>query len=131
VRLVEVVEAEGPNYIATRARLEVSYQGTTALAAPERRFYPGANQPTTEVAILPTLTSDFYIALGEAAQTPRGTAFTIRFYRHPFVRLIFWGAALMALGGALAIVALAQRRRREAMGAGFFAAPAPAAAPAE
>ncbi|MBU6407582.1 MAG: heme lyase CcmF/NrfE family subunit [Alphaproteobacteria bacterium] len=131
VRLVEVVEAEGPNYIATRARLEVSYQGTTALAAPERRFYPGANQPTTEVAILPTLTSDFYIALGEAAQTPRGTAFTIRFYRHPFVRLIFWGAALMALGGALAIVALALRRRREAMGAGFFAAPAPAAAPAE
>ena len=131
VRLLEVVEVDGPNYIATRARLEVTYQGETTLATPERRFYPGANQPTTEVAILPTLTSDFYIALGEVAQTANGAAFTIRFYRHPFVHLIFWGSTMMAIGGVLAIAALARQRRRDARAAAPQAMPTPAAVPAE
>jgi cytochrome c-type biogenesis protein CcmF len=131
VRLLNVVEVDGPNYIATRARVEVTYQGRTIIATPERRFYPGANQPTTEVAILPTLTSDFYIALGEVAQTSDGAAFTLRFYRHPFVHLIFWGSTMMAFAGVLAIAALARQRRREAQAAASQAGPAPAAVPAE
>jgi cytochrome c-type biogenesis protein CcmF len=114
IRLLAVVEAEGPNYSATRARLEVSHEGRVRPAAPERRYYPGADQPTTEVAILNDVFGDLYLALGEAQTRPDGQiAFTVRIYRHPMVHLIFFGAGLMALGGALGLAALARRGARE------------------
>ncbi len=131
IRLNDVVEAEGPNFSATRARLEVTSNGRSRLAAPERRYYPGADRPTTEVAILNDAFGDLYFALGEAQVRDDGqTAFSVRMYRHPLVHGIFFGAALMALGGGLGILALARRRVLE--GKATKAAKAdPAAVPAE
>jgi cytochrome c-type biogenesis protein CcmF len=112
VRLDSVVEVEGPNYSATRAELTVTHNATAKPAAPERRFYPGAGQPTTEVAILSTFTGDFYLALGDMSLTNDGPpVWTVRLYHNPLVHWIFVGSGIMALGGVLGLLALARRRR--------------------
>ena len=57
--------------------------------------------PMTEAAIDPGFTRDIYVALGE----PLGGdgSWALRLHIKPFVRWIWLGAILMALGGALAI----------------------------
>jgi cytochrome c-type biogenesis protein CcmF len=50
------------------------------------------------------------MALGEAVRDRAG-AWAVRAYHHPLVHWIFAGAAMMALGGLLSLVALARRRR--------------------
>jgi cytochrome c-type biogenesis protein CcmF len=106
VRLLAMTDAEGPNYYATRATFRVGAHQTLIA---ERRFYPVAGQPTTEVAIASAWDGDLYIALGDIQRD--GSGAYVRFYHNPFVGLIFAGAALMALGGALSLAALARRRR--------------------
>ncbi|MET0181540.1 MAG: heme lyase CcmF/NrfE family subunit, partial [Caulobacterales bacterium] len=98
ITLNRIEEAEGPNYYATRAHFSVD--GAPKLEA-ERRFYPGAGTPTTEVGIASGLTGDLYIALGEAERG--GAGWTVRLYSNPLVQFIFIGAAMMALGGALSL----------------------------
>lgn len=110
VSLIEVGQVEGPNYSATRANFRVD---TTRRATPlsaERRFYATSGMPTTEVGILGALDGDLYIALGEPVRDAPG-AWTVRLYHNPVVQLIFIGALMMALGGALSLVALTRRTR--------------------
>ncbi len=107
IGLVSVEEADGPNYYATRARFVLD-DGRTLES--ERRYYPGAGQPTTEVGIASNIGGDFYVALGEPDRA--GETWTVRLYANPLVQFIFGGAALMALGGALSLVALARRRKQ-------------------
>ncbi len=105
IQLVSVEEADGPNFYATRADFRTG-EGQTLSA--ERRFYPGAGMPTTEVGILSNLLGDLYIALGE--QDRQSGAWTVRFYYNPLLLFVFAGAGLMALGGVLSLIALARRR---------------------
>jgi cytochrome c-type biogenesis protein CcmF len=66
--------------------------------------------PTTEVGILSGWDGDLYIAVGEPE---RGDgAWTVRLYHNPLVQLVFFGALMMAIGGALSLAAL--QRRKEA-----------------
>jgi cytochrome c-type biogenesis protein CcmF len=104
IRLLDVSDREGPNYTASSARFDV---GGHIMRA-ERRFYPAQEQTTTEVAILPSVGGDLYIALGEASRDGRGWA--VRLYLNPLVELIYLGAAMMAAGGVLALARLARRR---------------------
>ncbi len=106
VLLRDIVERDGPNFYATRAELSVDGR---ALAA-ERRFYPGAGSPTTEVGILNDWDGHFYVALGEPNRADSG--WTLRLYHNPMVQMIFLGAAMMTLGGALALIAFARKARR-------------------
>ena len=55
--------------------------------------------PMTEAAIDPGLTRDIFVALGENLGDQ---AWSLRLYHKPFVRWIWWGAVLMALGGLVA-----------------------------
>ncbi len=66
----------------------------------EKRFYTVQRAIMTEAALDRGLTRDLYVALGE--QLPDG-AWAIRIYYKPFVRWIWGGALLMALGGILAM----------------------------
>jgi cytochrome c-type biogenesis protein CcmF len=115
ITLQQVAPRQGPNYIAQSAHFSV---GDAVLRA-ERRFYPTSQQTTTEVAIQPSFSGDLYIALGEQARADG--AWTVRLYLNPLVEFIYFGAALMALGGMLALTRLA-RQKREAR----VTAPAPA-----
>lgn len=81
----------------------------------ERRFYPVSERVTTEAGIRPIGLTNIYVAMGEPNDAGQWVA---RVYYHPLVLLIWFGPALMALGGALS---LADRRLR-------IGAPAPKAA---
>ncbi len=108
----------GPNYSATEAQIAVRAGGAElTVLTPEKRIYTVQRMPMTEVAIQPGLTRDLYLALGEPL--PDG-AWAVRIYYKPFVRWIWLGAVLMALGGALAVSDPRYRlaRRQAAIAAG-------------
>jgi cytochrome c-type biogenesis protein CcmF len=97
---VEVVE--GPNYLAQQGFFSV-VSGSHALAKlyPEKRLYLAQELPMTETAILPGILQDIYIALGQQFTTE---VWSVRIYYKPFVRWIWLGALLMALGALCQIV---------------------------
>jgi cytochrome c-type biogenesis protein CcmF len=104
-----VSDYPGPNYNAHRGRFEVSQEGQLiAVLEPEKRTYFVQTRPMTEAAIEWGLTRDLYVSLGE----PLGNGdWSLRLYYKPYVRWIWLGALLMALGGILAIT---DRRYRTA-----------------
>jgi len=111
VRFDGLEAVQGPNYSGMRARFTIVHpDGTTAQLAPEKRYYGVEQRPLTEAAITPGLLRDTYIALGDPldASNVKG-AWAVRVYRKPFVRLLWCGALLMAVGGGLA---LSDRRYR-------------------
>ena len=70
-------------------------------------MYRVQQNPMTEAAIDPGLTRDLYVSLGEPLG--RDGAWSVRIYVKPFIRWIWAGALIMALGGLLAA---ADRRYR-------------------
>ncbi|MGB5467575.1 MAG: heme lyase CcmF/NrfE family subunit [Sedimenticolaceae bacterium] len=95
---VEVTE--GPNYTAYRGNLLATQDGQlVAEMHPEKRIYRVQTMPMTEAAIDPGLTRDLFVALGEDLGNG---AWSLRLYHKPFVRWLWLGGLLMALGGGLA-----------------------------
>ena len=93
---------KGPNYQGQQGRFSL-YDGDTLLAqlTPEkRRYHARASQVMTEAAIDAGVLRDVYIALGEPVAD---RAWAVRIHIKPFVRWIWLGGILMALGGLLAI----------------------------
>ncbi len=105
--LAEVREVPGPNYIATRARVTAPGIDLT----PEIRAYETPPQTTTEAAVRSTLLGDTYAVIGDP--TPEGTV--VRVFLKPLLPWLWAGAAMMSLGGGLALTARMSpsRRRRE------------------
>ena len=110
--LLGIHEVPGPNYDAQRALIDVRRNGErVALLAPEKRFYRSQGQAMTEAAVDAGLTRDLYVALGEPLD---GGAWALRVHHKPFIRWIWGGAALMVLGGLLAVTDRRYRRERRA-----------------
>ncbi|KOR33586.1 hypothetical protein TI05_00020 [Achromatium sp. WMS3] len=88
----------GPNYQARKGKFQVtkSKQHIVTLE-PEKRTYQARSMPMTEAAIHPGLTRDLYVSLGEPIGT--GGAWSVRIHYKPYVRWIWLGGLLMALGG--------------------------------
>src|ERR1041384_1946867 len=111
-----VLNVTGPNYIAGRADITVSRNGTEIeKMQPEKRNYTASGNVMTETAIDTGIFRHLYVSLGEPVG---GGAWSVRVYYKPFVGWIWGGAVLMALGGGLALsdrrYALAARKEREA-----------------
>jgi cytochrome c-type biogenesis protein CcmF len=99
----------GPNYTADRGSVQVLRDGRqVALLHPEKRLYSVQGSMMTEAAIDGGLRRDLYVALGEPLDNG---AWAVRIHVKPFVRWIWLGALLTALGGVLA--ALDRRYRRK------------------
>jgi cytochrome c-type biogenesis protein CcmF len=90
------------NYVATRGGFSVNAMDGDYQAEmfPEKRIYPVQNNPMTEAAIDAGLTRDLFIALGEPLD--QQGAWAVRIYYKPFIRCIWLGAIIMALGGLFA-----------------------------
>jgi cytochrome c-type biogenesis protein CcmF len=129
LRLDQLGQAFGPNFAAERARIRITGRSGALLceAEPERRLYAAGGQTVSGVAICPTPLDDMYVVAGDRRQAPGGgMTLLVRAYWNPWVRLIFLGPLLMALGGLLS---LSDRRLRFAVTArsrAAAAAPAPA-----
>ncbi|MCX4028957.1 heme lyase CcmF/NrfE family subunit [Endozoicomonas sp. SM1973] len=96
-----IQEKQGPNYVAQQGQLVVTKdEQVVASLKPEKRRYPVQQNVMTEAAIDPGLFRDLYVALGEPLD--ESGAWAVRVHFKAFVRLIWLGALLMALGGVLA-----------------------------
>ena len=109
-RFEGVSESAGPNWHGVQGTVRVFHDDRPlALMHPQKRTYL-RGQVQTESAIVPGITRDLYVALGEPMdpQHPEG-AWALRLYEKPFVRWIWAGGLLMMLGG---FVSAADRRFR-------------------
>ncbi len=103
----------GPNYTAQRGTIVVSRDGRqiAELHPEKRRYNARADQIMTEADIDPGALRDIYVALGEPLDSG---AWAVRLHYKPFVRWIWFGALLMALGGAITVCDGRYRLQRRA-----------------
>jgi len=101
-----IKKIQAQNYIASQGSFIVSRNNKiVAELNPEKRFY-SSSKPMTEAAIDGNLVRDLYVSLGESLDNGD---WTVRLYYKSFVRCIWLGGLLMALGG---IIATTDRRYR-------------------
>ena len=100
--LKDLKTVSGPNYEATEAVVDVTKDEDfiTTLRS-QKRIYTVRNMPMTEAGIDAGFTRDIYMALGEPLDNE---SWSVRLYHKPFVRWIWLGAILMAIGGLLAVL---------------------------
>ncbi|ALB55720.1 heme lyase CcmF/NrfE family subunit [Cronobacter universalis] len=98
----EVRGAQGPNWRGAVGIIDVLRDGKPeATLRAEKRAYNSNRVVMTEAAIDGGLTRDLYAALGEELDDG---SWAVRLYYKPFVRWIWYGGLLMALGGLLCLL---------------------------
>ena len=97
---------KGPNYIADVASLKIQENAQAISLSSEKRNYLSANQVTTEVGIVADLFKDYYVALGENIE---GDTWSFRLQVKPFVRWIWFGALLVAIGTFISSIKLLRK----------------------
>ncbi|MFN6969548.1 MAG: heme lyase CcmF/NrfE family subunit [Rheinheimera sp.] len=108
-KLLDVYDLKGPNYGGQAAELAVTEQGKpVAQLHAEKRFYQIQKTVMTEAAVHARLSRDLFVALGEEMAGP---SWSVRLYVKPFVRWVWLGGLLMALGGLIALLDKRYRRR--------------------
>ncbi|WP_428354494.1 heme lyase CcmF/NrfE family subunit [Methyloprofundus sp.] len=100
---------KGPNYMADQATIEVVEGGDYVVTLrPEKRRYNVKNAMMTEADIDASLFRDLYVALGEPLDDG---AWAVRMHYKPYVRWLWLGGILMALGGLLTVADKRYRQR--------------------
>ncbi|WP_174273622.1 heme lyase CcmF/NrfE family subunit [Sphingomonas bacterium] len=110
VTLSDISPDFGPGWTALDATLTVR-RGTSATFAlhPQARTYWAPPTQTNETAIQTMLDGQLYTVLGQSAGEGR---WQLRLWWKPFVTFIWGGGALVAIGGALALLGRVGRERR-------------------
>jgi cytochrome c-type biogenesis protein CcmF len=97
-----VTALQGPNYSGANGQFLVTKNNQfIGLLQPQKRFYPTQQVTLSEADIDAGLTRDLYVNLGDPLDNH---AWGVRIYYKPFVRFIWLGGLLIALGGLLAIL---------------------------
>ncbi len=103
-------DIEGSNYEGIKATFHINKNNQMLYQVyPEKRFFIARNMPMTETAIVPGLFKDFYIALGERLDNG---SWTCRIYIKPFVRFIWLGGLLVALGAFISSIRAFKESKR-------------------
>jgi cytochrome c-type biogenesis protein CcmF len=119
LRFNGVTQVDGPNYKGSRASIDLlDGSRVTATMHPQLRIYDAGGQDVSVTAIRTAGLRDLYLALGDDRGQGR---WSLRAYVSPLAPLIWLGALVMALGGALSLFARLRARAPEPR-------PAPAAA---
>jgi len=102
-----VTQRQGPNYQELAASFTVRRQGELiGVMEPSKRSFPSRGTSTTESALMTRGVGQIYLSLGDP--NPNGSI-PVRLYHKPLVLLIWLGAVVMVMGGALS---LSDRRLR-------------------
>ncbi|MFA6037095.1 MAG: heme lyase CcmF/NrfE family subunit [Legionellales bacterium] len=97
----------GPNYTTTIAAINAyKKKEFVTVLYPEKRVYNVSQIAQSQTDIDPGLTRDLYVALGEQLGE---TQWSVRIYYKPFIRFIWLGGLLIALG---ALISIADKRYR-------------------
>ncbi|HHG90289.1 MAG TPA: heme lyase CcmF/NrfE family subunit [Devosia sp.] len=124
VRLSQVEQLAGSNYIAERVKFDVTAPDQSVRSSfSEKRVYTASRQPSTEAGILTYGFSQFYISLGDQDESGNRV---VRVWFKPYITLMWYGSLIMALAGFLS---LSDRRLR--VGAPKTARPTPQPEPAQ
>jgi cytochrome c-type biogenesis protein CcmF len=100
VRFVNSVAVRGPNYDAVQALVEVTHGGKpVAVLKPQKRHYWVQQTDNSQAAISVNWSRDLFVAMGNSLGDG---AWSMRIQYKPFVRYIWLGALVMALGGFIA-----------------------------
>jgi len=112
VALADVTPGAGKNWTAVEAELRATRGDDIVTLHPETRYFSDPPTETSESAIRTFWNGQLYTVIGKEDQSG---AWQLRLWWKPFVTLIWAGGALIALGGALALVGrlwrIAWRRR--------------------
>jgi len=108
VQLQEVTPTAGKNWTAVEAELRAARGDDLVTLAPQTRYFSDPPMETNESAIRTFWNGQLYTVVGK--QDASG-AWQLRLWWKPFVTLIWAGGALIALGGALALLGRIWRRR--------------------
>ena len=106
LRFVQIRPVAGDNWTALQADMAVDRGGPPVLMRPQSRFFTSPPTTTSEAALLTRWNGQLYVVLGEEVE---GGRWQLRIWWKPFVTLIWLGGALIALGGALALVGRERR----------------------
>jgi cytochrome c-type biogenesis protein CcmF len=102
-----LVQRQGPNYNALVAKFTVRSGGTPiGTMEPSKRSFSARGMTTNEAALMSRALGQLYVSLGD---TNNDGSIAVRLYYKPMVLLIWFGAVVMMLGGALS---LSDRRLR-------------------
>ena len=109
VQLQDVTPTAGKNWTAVEAELQASRGSGIVTLKPQSRYFTDPPTETSESAIRTFWNGQLYTVVGKA--DPSG-GWQLRLWWKPFVTLIWAGGALIALGGALAMLGRVWRLRR-------------------
>ncbi len=101
----------GENWSALEARLTARRGDAARILRPQLRFFTNPPTNTNESAILTVADGQLYTVLGQPDGQGR---WQLRLWWKPFVTLIWFGGAMIALGGLLSLVGRLRRERRVA-----------------
>jgi cytochrome c-type biogenesis protein CcmF len=111
LRFDGVTQVDGPNYKGRRATIDMlDGAAVKATMHTELRVYDAEGQDISVTAIRTTGLRDLYLALGDDRGQGR---WTLRAYVSPLAPLIWLGALVMALGGALSLAGRLRARAPE------------------
>ena len=97
----DVRDIEGPNYTSDKAVFRITRNGRDVdTVHTEKRFYNVRRQVMTQVGLQVRPFRDLYVAMGDELGDG---SYAFRIHYKPFVRWIWLGAVVMALGGLLSI----------------------------
>ena len=107
---------QGANYESYRATFTVSREATAvAVLHPERRYYPAREKPTTEAGLSAGFLRDLMVTMANPLDN---NAWAVSVQVKPFVRWIWLGGVMIALGALLAAVDKRYRSRTARRAAG-------------
>ncbi|MFL6765684.1 MAG: heme lyase CcmF/NrfE family subunit, partial [Sphingomicrobium sp.] len=111
VQLRDVTPTAGKNYTAVEAELRATRGVGAVTLEPQTHYYSDPPTETNESAIRTFWNGQLYTVIGKGDETG---AWQLRLWWKPFVTLIWAGGALIAIGGALALLGRLWIRRRSA-----------------
>jgi len=106
--LNDVTPTAGKNWTALEAELRASRGDGIVILKAQTRYFSDPPTKTNESAIATFWNGQLYTVIGDS--DPSG-GWQVRLWWKPFVTLIWAGGALIALGGALALLGRIWRRR--------------------
>jgi cytochrome c-type biogenesis protein CcmF len=109
IELHDVAPTAGKNWTALQGELRATRGQGVVVLNPQTRYFSDPPTETNESAIRTFWNGQLYTVIGKP--DPSG-GWQVRLWWKPFVTLIWAGGALIAFGGALALLGRVWRRRR-------------------
>ena len=101
-----IEDSVGPNYLSKLAKVSFTEDSSTKQVIAEKRTYFPSGQPTTEAGIETEVFKDLYVSMGDNLEAD---IWSFKVQVKPFIRWIWLGALLIAIGTIISGVRLTRK----------------------